>query len=49
MFLICDSCGGATHLDDDCLTRSFRNAAKFTGFEPRRSVIEMQGRCANCA
>lgn len=49
MFLICDSCGGVTHLDDDRISRSFRNAAKFAGFEPKRSVIEMHGRCSTCA
>ena len=49
MFLICDSCGTVTHLDDDRLTRSFRNAARSAGFEARRPVIEMHGRCAECA
>lgn len=49
MFLICDGCGTITHLDDDRLTRSFRNAAKSAGFDARRPVIEMRGRCAACA
>lgn len=49
MFLICEACGTVTHLDDDKITKSFRNAAKSAGFDPKRSVIEMHGRCANCA
>ena len=49
LFLICNSCGAVTHLDDDRLTRSFRSAAKYSGFEPGRSVMEMHGRCAECA
>ena len=49
MFLICDACGTVTHLDDDRLSRAFRSAARSTGFEPRRPVVEMRGRCAACA
>lgn len=49
MFLICDSCGAVEHLDDDRITRAFREAAKGAGFDARRSVIEMRGRCARCA
>lgn len=48
IFLICDFCGDVTHLDDDRVARSFRNAAKFKGFQPERPVIEMHGRCARC-
>ena len=49
MFLICDACGKVTHLDDDKVARTLRNAAKSAGFDPRRPVIEMHGRCAACA
>lgn len=49
MFLICDACGIVAHLDDDRITRSFREAAKGAGFDAQRSVMEMRGRCARCA
>jgi Fur family transcriptional regulator, zinc uptake regulator len=48
MFLICEACGGMTHIDDDPLTRSLRAAAQRSGFAPSRSVIEIHGRCTDC-
>jgi Fur family transcriptional regulator, zinc uptake regulator len=48
IFLVCDSCGQATHLDDDGLSGSVRNAAKKAGFKPVRPVIEVRGTCGDC-
>ena len=48
IFMICDSCGTATHLDDDALTGAVRAAADKTGFSSIRPVIEVRGTCANC-
>ncbi len=48
IFLICDDCGSATHLDDDALTTNVRNAAESAGFANVRPVIEVRGKCANC-
>lgn len=48
IFLVCDSCGSTTHLDDDSITRTVRSAARDAGFSPVRPVIEVRGRCANC-
>ena len=48
IFLICDTCGQTTHLDDDSLAKSVRAAASQTGFAPDRPVIEVRGRCAKC-
>ena len=48
IFLVCDGCGGITHLDDDKLTRSIRDAARGSGFLADRPVIEVRGRCAAC-
>ena len=48
IFLVCDSCGLTTHLDDDRLTRGVREAAMAAGFAPDRPVIEVRGRCAAC-
>ncbi len=48
IFLICDSCGQMTHLDDDRLSGGVRAAAKQAGFAPDRPVIEVRGRCGGC-
>jgi Fur family zinc uptake transcriptional regulator len=48
IFLICDSCGQATHLDDDSISGGVRAAAKQAGFAPDRPVIEVRGRCGDC-
>lgn len=48
IFLVCDSCGQTTHLDDDLITKSVRSAAKAAGFSPERPVIEVRGKCATC-
>lgn len=48
IFLICDTCGTATHLDDDALTAAVRGAAAMNGFSAVRPVIEVRGTCANC-
>lgn len=48
IFLVCDACGQATHLDDDSLTSSVRTAAKKAGFKPVRPVIEVRGTCGDC-
>jgi Fur family zinc uptake transcriptional regulator len=49
IFLVCDSCGQTTHLDDDRITGGVRDAASAAGFSPVRPVIEVRGRCADCA
>ena len=49
IFLICDSCGGATHLDDDRLTGALRDAARGAGFAEVRPVVELRGVCSRCA
>ena len=48
IFLICDHCGQATHLDDDSLASGVRAAARQAGFAPDRPVIEVRGRCSDC-
>ncbi|MEE9434584.1 MAG: transcriptional repressor [Sphingorhabdus sp.] len=49
IFLICDSCGSATHIDDDKLSGAVRGAASAAGFADVRPVIEVRGTCAKCA
>jgi Fur family transcriptional regulator, zinc uptake regulator len=48
IFLICDSCGTATHLDNDILSSSVRKAAAGAGFDNVRPVIEVRGTCGDC-
>ena len=48
IFLICDSCGKAIHLDDDRLTGALVEAAKKAGFADIRPVVELRGVCADC-
>lgn len=49
IFLICDSCGQATHIDDDQLTGALVSAAKQAGFADIRPVVELRGVCAGCS
>ena len=49
IFLICDSCGRATHLDDDGLTGALVEAARKAGFADIRPVVELRGVCADCS
>ncbi len=49
IFLICDSCGGATHIDDDRLTGALREAATHAGFADVRPMVEIRGLCSRCA
>ena len=49
IFLICDNCGQATHLDDDKLSGGVRDAATGAGFEKVRPVIEVRGTCGDCS
>ena len=49
IFLVCDKCGQTTHIDDDRLTGAVRDAARGVGFSPERPVIEVRGRCSDCA
>ena len=49
IFLICDLCGTAVHIDDDSLTGALRKAAQDAGFAEVRPVVEIRGHCAECA
>ena len=49
IFLVCDTCGQTTHLDDDRITKGVRNAASASGFTPVRPVIEVRGTCGDCS
>ena len=48
IFLICDSCGQAVHIDNDALSGGVRKAAESAGFSAQRPVIEVRGTCGDC-
>src|SRR3954451_11363100 len=48
IFLICDTCGQAVHIDNDRATSGVRAAAKGAGFSAPRPVIEVRGTCGDC-
>ena len=49
IFVICDDCGQASHLDDDHLTNALRDAGRGAGFADVRPVVEIRGKCEDCA
>ena len=49
IFLICEDCGQASHLDDDRLTGALRDAGRGAGFADVRPVVELRGLCEACA
>jgi Fur family transcriptional regulator, zinc uptake regulator len=49
IFLVCDACGMTTHIDNPGVTDGVRAVAVAAGFHPERPVIEVKGRCADCA
>lgn len=48
-FLICETCGQVTELDDHDLAHALRDAARKLGFTVGKATIEAEGRCALCA
>ncbi|HCS18790.1 MAG TPA: transcriptional repressor, partial [Erythrobacter sp.] len=49
IFLICDDCGKALHIDDDRVTGALRTAGSDAGFSDVRPVVELRGLCEECA
>jgi Fur family zinc uptake transcriptional regulator len=49
IFLICDDCGQATHVDDERVTGALRVAGSDAGFANVRPVVELRGLCESCA
>jgi len=49
IFLVCDDCGRATHIDDDGVAARVRATATQAGFMALRPIIEVRGKCATCA
>ena len=48
-FLICDSCHGATELEDEAVVGLLDERARALGFVPQAQTLEVHGVCADCA
>jgi Fur family transcriptional regulator, zinc uptake regulator len=49
IFLVCDECGEAAHVDDEGVSRSVRAIAADRGFKAERPVLEIRGLCKACS
>jgi Fur family zinc uptake transcriptional regulator len=49
IFLVCDECGEATHIDDEEVSRAVRAIAAARSFRAERPVLEIRGLCKSCA
>jgi Fur family zinc uptake transcriptional regulator len=46
--LICTKCGATDEIESPETERALQAAARGTGFEPQRQIIEIEGTCAAC-
>ncbi len=49
IFLVCDECGEAKHVDDEDVSRTVRALAAAKKFKAERPVLEIRGLCEMCA
>ncbi|MEE4315657.1 MAG: transcriptional repressor [Erythrobacter sp.] len=49
IFLVCDECGEAAHVDDEDVSRAVRAIAADRQFRAQRPVLEIRGLCKACA
>jgi Fur family zinc uptake transcriptional regulator len=49
LYLVCSSCGRADEVDTDSIDEAVSRAARARGFTPQRQIVEVQGRCGDCA
>ena len=49
IFLVCDECGEANHVDDESVSRAVRALAAAREFKAERPVLEIRGLCKLCA
>ena len=48
IFLVCDECGEAAHVDDEEVSRAVRAIAAGRQFKAERPVLEIRGLCKAC-
>ena len=49
IFLVCDECGDASHVDDEAVSAAVRALARDRNFRAQRPVLEIRGLCRACA
>lgn len=49
IYLVCDECGGAAHVDDEVIGQNLRDLAAANAFQAHRPVLEIRGLCAECS
>ncbi|MDA7948401.1 MAG: transcriptional repressor [Hyphomicrobiaceae bacterium] len=47
-FTICEACGQVGEISDDSLARRIKKVAKETGFQSKKSTVELRGICQAC-
>jgi Fur family zinc uptake transcriptional regulator len=48
IYLICDDCGQASHIDNDSVTGALREVGAEAGYSNVRPVVELRGLCPDC-
>jgi len=48
-FLICGTCGSVTEFEDEAIGRAVAVVAARDGFVVKRSIVEVEGECGDCA
>ena len=49
IFLVCNECGDASHIDDEKVGGAMRELAAGQDFKAERPVLEIRGLCRDCA
>ena len=49
VFLVCDACGSASHVDSEEMGQNLRSIAASQHFRPERPVLEIRGICKECS
>ena len=49
IYLVCDECGEAAHVDDKTISEKLRTLAASNAFQAQRPVLEIRGLCGHCA
>lgn len=48
VFLVCDACGNASHVDSEDIGQALRTIAQAQEFLAERPVLEIRGVCSDC-
>ena len=48
VFLVCDACGTASHVDSEAVGQNLRDIADSQNFRADRPILEIRGKCSAC-